>query len=80
MRSCQRSNAVGRDHPANDPFPNHFQVMSTPVVVDFDLDQNPQTLEPSIVFTSFPTANSYFNPGVLAHHRRARLRTSVHLE
>ena len=51
--------------PAGDPHPDHFHVMSTPVVVDFDFDQNPGTLEPSIVFTTFPTVNSYSNPGVL---------------
>ncbi|HHH11979.1 MAG TPA: VCBS repeat-containing protein, partial [Sorangium sp.] len=51
--------------PAGDPFPNHNQVMSTPVVVDFNLDNDPKTLQPAIVFTSFPSNNSYFNPGVL---------------
>ncbi len=51
--------------PAGDPFPNHYQVMSTPVVVDFDLDEDPKTLLPSIVFTTFPTAGSYSQPGVL---------------
>jgi hypothetical protein len=51
--------------PAGDPFPNHFQVMSTPVVVDFDLDEDPKTLLPSIVFTTFPTVGSYGQPGVL---------------
>ncbi len=51
--------------PAGDPHPGHFHVMSTPVVVDFDFDQNPGTLTPSIVFTTFPTNNSYSNPGIL---------------
>ena len=51
--------------PAGDPFPNHHHVMATPVVVDFDLDEDPKTLLPSIVFTSFPTSGSYSNPGVL---------------
>lgn len=51
--------------PAGDPYPNHVHVMSTPVVVDFDLDQDNKTLAPSIVFTTFPTAGSYSNPGVL---------------
>jgi hypothetical protein len=51
--------------PAGDAHPNHFQVMSTPVVVDFDLDGDPTTLSPSVVFTSFPTSGSYSNPGVL---------------
>jgi len=39
--------------------------MSTPVVVDFDLDGDPTTLAPSIAFTTFPTAGSYGGPGVL---------------
>ena len=51
--------------PAGDAHPNHYHVMSTPVVVDFDFDDNPQTLSPSIVFTTFPTTGSYGNPGVL---------------
>ncbi|MBI4701004.1 MAG: hypothetical protein HY744_07575 [Deltaproteobacteria bacterium] len=51
--------------PPGDPFPNHYHVMSTPMVVDFDLDNNPKTLDPSIVFTTFPTQGSYGNPGVL---------------
>jgi hypothetical protein len=53
------------DPPAGDPSPDHIQVMSTPVVVDFDLDNDPKTLAPSIVFTTFPTAGSYGNPGVI---------------
>jgi hypothetical protein len=51
--------------PDGDPFPNHYQVMSTPVVVDFDLDGDPKTLAPSIIFTTFPTAGNYGSPGVL---------------
>lgn len=51
--------------PSGDAYPDHFQVMSTPVVVDFDFDDDPATLRPSIVFSSFPTAGSYSNPGVL---------------
>ena len=51
--------------PDGDPFPNHFHVMSTPVVVDFDMDDDPKTLSPSIVFTTFPTAGSYASAGVL---------------
>jgi hypothetical protein len=39
--------------------------MATPVVVDFDFDDDPATLRPSIVFTSFPTTGSYRRPGVL---------------
>ena len=51
--------------PAGDAHPDHVHVMSTPVVVDFDFDDNDQTLEPSIVFTTFPTVGSYTGPGVL---------------
>jgi hypothetical protein len=51
--------------PAGDAHPNHFHVMATPVVVDFDFDNDPSTLDPSIAFTSFPTQGSYSNPGVL---------------
>ncbi|MBM4374498.1 MAG: hypothetical protein FJ095_05385 [Deltaproteobacteria bacterium] len=51
--------------PVGDPSPNHVHVMSTPVVVDFDLDSDPKTLSPSIVFTSFPSQGSYSSPGVL---------------
>ncbi len=51
--------------PDGDPNPLHVHVMSTPVVVDFDFDDDPGTLDPSIVFTSFPTQGSYGNPGVL---------------
>lgn len=51
--------------PAGDLHPNHFHVMATPVVVDFDFDGDPKTLSPSIVFTSFPTQGSYSQPGVL---------------
>jgi hypothetical protein len=51
--------------PGGDAFPSHFQVMATPVVVDFDFDDDPATLRPSIVFASFPTAGSYGAPGVL---------------
>jgi hypothetical protein len=51
--------------PDGDAAPNHYHVMSTPVVVDFDFDGDPATLAPSIVVTTFPTAGSYGNPGVL---------------
>ena len=51
--------------PAGDAHPDHVHVMATPTVVDFDFDDDPATLEPSIVFTSFPTAGSYRSPGVL---------------
>lgn len=51
--------------PMGDARPNHFHVMATPVVVDFDFDSDVKTLSPSIVFTTFPTAGSYQNPGVM---------------
>jgi hypothetical protein len=53
------------DPPAGDPHPSHIHVMSTPVVVDFDLDSDPKTLAPSIVFTTFPTSGSYGQPGII---------------
>jgi hypothetical protein len=51
--------------PPGDAHPEHYHVMSTPIVVDLDLDGDPKTLKPSIVFTSFPTVGSYGQPGVL---------------
>ncbi len=51
--------------PDGDPRPAEIQVMATPIVVDLDLDADPSTLAPSIVFVSFPTAGSYRQPGVL---------------
>ncbi|MFO8074103.1 MAG: hypothetical protein R6V85_19765 [Polyangia bacterium] len=36
-----------------DPYPNHTRVLSAPVVVDFDFDDDDSTIEPSIVFTSY---------------------------
>lgn len=51
--------------PTGDAHPDHVHVMSTPMVVDFDFDADPVTLEPSIVFTTFPTAGSYGAPGVI---------------
>ena len=51
--------------PVGDAHPNNVQVMATPVVVDFDFDGDPKTLAPSIVFTSFPTAGAYQQPGTL---------------
>lgn len=38
-----------------------YQVMSTPVVVDFDFDANPATLAPSIVFSSY--LSDYYGSG-----------------
>lgn len=51
--------------PDGDAHPAHYQVMATPVVVDFDFDSSNDTLSPSIVFTSFPTSGSYHSAGVL---------------
>jgi len=39
--------------PAGDPYPNHIQMLSTPMVMDFDFDNNPATLEPSIVIMTY---------------------------
>ena len=39
--------------PAGDPFPNHHNVLVTPLVVDFDFDDDPTTLHPSIVFQTY---------------------------
>ncbi len=39
--------------PPGDPFPLSVDVRGTPVVVDFDLDEDPSTLRPSIVFQTF---------------------------
>jgi hypothetical protein len=51
--------------PPGDPYPDHTHVMSTPVVVDFDFDEDPTTLKPSIVVATFPTAGIYFTAGRL---------------
>ncbi|NMB74445.1 MAG: hypothetical protein GYA21_04870 [Myxococcales bacterium] len=39
--------------PAGDPYPAHVQVLGTPVVVDFDFDNDPETVRPSIVFNTY---------------------------
>lgn len=51
--------------PAGDAKPEYVQVMATPVVVDFDLDHDPKTLAPSIVFPSFAKTGGYKAAGVL---------------
>ena len=51
--------------PAGDAHVMHNQAMSTPAVVDFDMDDAEDTLEPSIVFVSFPSNRSVFSDGVL---------------
>lgn len=35
------------------PYPEHKNVLSTPLVVDFNFDDDPRTLHPSIVFNSY---------------------------
>ncbi|MBI2893683.1 MAG: hypothetical protein HYY06_09040 [Deltaproteobacteria bacterium] len=60
--TCQRLVAVGRFRPTlqcewtappeGDAYPANVHVLSTPAVVDFDLDGDPETLEPSIVFVT----------------------------
>ena len=44
--------------------PDWVQSMVTPMVIDFDLDDDPSTLRPSIVFSTFPTEERT-RPGVL---------------
>lgn len=39
--------------PAGDPYPNHKNVLVTPLVADFDFDDDPETLHPSIVFVTY---------------------------
>ena len=51
--------------PADDARTDAVHVMATPMVIDLDLDADPSTLAPSIIFASFPTVGSYGQPGVL---------------
>ncbi len=39
--------------PAGDPYPDHLQVLSTPMVVDFDFDDDANTSHPSIVLMTY---------------------------
>ncbi|MFH2011069.1 MAG: hypothetical protein ABI333_31000 [bacterium] len=39
--------------PAGDPYPGHVRVLSAPMVVDFDFDDDPNTVEPSIVVMTY---------------------------
>ena len=39
------------------PYPQHVQVLSTPVVVDFDFDGDSATREPALVFASYNAAD-----------------------
>ncbi len=62
-KSCARQPLIGlfspkvkcqwTGPPAGDPFPDHVQVLSTPLVADFDFDGNKAAVHPSIVFTSY---------------------------
>jgi hypothetical protein len=53
------------DPPDGDLTPGHVQVFGL-IAADFDLDDNPDTIEPSIVFNTFPSASPYYHsPGVL---------------
>jgi len=74
--SCERTLSIDnlkpdvqcrwRGPPFGDRAPFHVQVMSTPIVLDLDLDDDPTTLRPSIVFTSFPSGgDGHGEPGVV---------------
>ncbi|MBW2261028.1 MAG: hypothetical protein JRG91_03565 [Deltaproteobacteria bacterium] len=52
------------DPESGDPAPSHVQVMATPMVADLNLDDDPTTLRPSIVFSTFAGSN-YASDGVL---------------
>ena len=39
--------------PADDPYPSHMQVLSTPLVADFNFNDDPTIRNPSIVFKSY---------------------------
>ncbi|MFT5435277.1 MAG: hypothetical protein ACI9OJ_005994, partial [Myxococcota bacterium] len=39
--------------PAGDPYPNHKNVLGTVMVADFDLDSDPTTSAPQIIFVSY---------------------------
>jgi hypothetical protein len=48
-----------QDPPDGDPHPTFNQVMSTPVVADLGLDDDPDAFHPSIVFTVFAGETNY---------------------
>ncbi|HEY3452464.1 MAG TPA: VCBS repeat-containing protein [Myxococcales bacterium] len=39
--------------PAGDPYPDHRNVLATPLVADFNFDGDPKTLHPSIAFMTY---------------------------
>lgn len=50
--------------PPGDPYPNHLQVLSTPLVADFDFDGDPAVVLPSIVFVTYnglDGSSGYYN-------------------
>lgn len=59
--------------PADDPYPDNVEVLSSPMVADFDFDSNPDTIQPSIVFNTYDnydqqngdSGNATPNSGVL---------------
>ncbi len=44
--------------PAGDPYPLSVDLQGTPVVVDFDFDEDPRTIHPSLVFSTFGGADA----------------------
>ncbi len=57
---CQwpNKNANGVEIPPGE-LPTSVQVIGTPMVVDFDFDNDPTTMHPSIVFVSYDTAGNF---------------------
>ncbi|MDA3863118.1 MAG: VCBS repeat-containing protein [Deltaproteobacteria bacterium] len=50
--------------PPGDPYPNHVNVLSTPLVVDFDFDDDLSTSHPSVVFVTYngtDGSSGYYN-------------------
>jgi hypothetical protein len=45
---------------AGDPYPANAQVLSTPMVADFDFDGDPADVRPSVVFTSYSGSDGGF--------------------
>jgi hypothetical protein len=56
--------------PPGDPYPDHQQVLSTPMVVDFDFDDDPANVAPSIVVMTYNCLDGdsgYPNPDGSCH-------------